>query len=200
MDHLERYYRFQSTIYDATRWMFLFGRRSLPRKLADADSSPAHLVEIGCGTGANLARLARAFPQARLTGIDLSPDMLALAHKKTARFGSRVSLHQQVQTGAFETPHDAVVFSYSLSMMNPGWDSVLSNALEALKPGGLVAVVDFHDSPLGFFKAHMQRHHVRMDSHLLPFLEAQTQPLFRSIAPAYGGVWQYFVFVGRKAG
>lgn len=199
MEHLERYYRFQSTIYDATRWMFLFGRGELPKRLAEANPTPAHIVEIGCGTGANLVRFARAFPMARLTGIDLSPDMLALARKKTARFGNRVSLRHEVQTGAFEARHDAVVFSYSLSMMNPGWDQVLSTALDALDSGGVVAAVDFHDSPVGIFKAHMRRHHVRMDSHLLPFLACRTEPLFQKIAGAYGGLWRYFVFAGRKA-
>lgn len=199
MEHLERYYRFQSTIYDATRWMFLFGRSELPKRLAEANPSPAHIVEIGCGTGANLVRFASAFPRARLTGIDLSPDMLALARKKTASLGNRVSLRHKVQIGAFEARHDAVVFSYSLSMMNPGWDQVLATALDALDSGGIVAAVDFHDSPVGIFKAHMRHHHVRMDSHLLPFLAERTEPLSQKIAGAYGGLWRYFVYAGRKA-
>jgi S-adenosylmethionine-diacylgycerolhomoserine-N-methlytransferase len=198
MEHLRRYYKTQSVIYDATRWAFLFGRTRLLRELAKIQPQPRHIVEIGCGTGHNLARLAGLFPDARITGVDLSENMLAIAEKKTARFGDRVALQQRVQGGALQVPHDVAVFSYSLSMMNPGWDSVLRGAVEGLEPGGLLAAVDFHDSALGFFKWHMSRHHVRMDGHLLPAMAALCRPEFQTVKAAYGGLWRYFIFVGRK--
>jgi S-adenosylmethionine-diacylgycerolhomoserine-N-methlytransferase len=71
MEHLERYYRFQSTIYDATRWLFLFGRGSILKEIRARLTGATEIVEIGCGTGRNLAHLARIFPEARITGIDL---------------------------------------------------------------------------------------------------------------------------------
>lgn len=198
MDHLRRYYKTQAVIYDATRWAFLFGRTRLIRELAKIQPRPRHIVEIGCGTGHNLARLAEVFPEARITGVDLSENMLAIAAKKTTRFGDRVALQQHVQDGAMQVPHDVAVFSYSLSMMNPGWDSVLRGALEGLEPGGLLAAVDFHDSALGFFKWHMSRHHVRMDGHLLPVLAAMCRTESQTLKVAYAGLWRYFVFVGQK--
>lgn len=199
LDHLKRYYRLQSAIYDATRWLFLFGRGRLVELLAATHPSPAHILEIGCGTGHNLARMALRFPAARLTGIDLSPQMLRLARKKVARFGDRMALVNEVQAGAFASPHDVVLFSYSLSMMNPGWDTVIPSALESLQAGGTIAVVDFHNSPLLAFRRHMWRNHVRMDGHLLPFLESHTTPLCRSVRHAYGGAWSFFVFLGRRS-
>jgi S-adenosylmethionine-diacylgycerolhomoserine-N-methlytransferase len=196
MEHLRRYYKTQSVIYDATRWAFLFGRTLLLRELAKIQPRPRQIVEIGCGTGHNLARLAALFPDARITGVDLSENMLAIAAKKTARFGDRVALQQHVQDGAMQVPHDVAVFSYSLSMMNPGWDKVLLGAVEGLEPGGLIAAVDFHDSALGFFKWHMSRHHVRMDGHLLPAMAAKCRPEVQTVKSAYGGLWRYFVFIG----
>jgi S-adenosylmethionine-diacylgycerolhomoserine-N-methlytransferase len=198
MEHLRRYYKTQSVIYDATRWAFLFGRTRLIRELAKIQPRPRHIVEIGCGTGHNLARLAEVFPEARITGVDLSENMLAIAAKKTARFGDRVALQQHVQDGEMLVPHDVAVFSYSLSMMNPGWDSVLRGVLDGLEPGGLLAVVDFHDSAVGFFKLHMSHHHVRMDGHLRPVLAAMCRTEFQTLKVAYAGLWQYFVFVGQK--
>lgn len=199
MDHLERYYRFQSSIYDATRWMFLFGRTGILRQLEAASPEPHHLVEIGCGTGHNLCALARRFPDARITGIDLSPDMLAIAHRKTARFGDRIALRRAVQRDSLEDDCDGVLFSYSLSMMNPGWQGVLDSAVQALAPGGVLAAVDFHATPIGLFRAHMGHHHVRMEAHLLPALEERLLVESTAVRAAYGGVWTWFEFVGRKA-
>lgn len=82
---LERYYQWQAPIYDLTRWAFLFGRAALLRRLA-AGPAPEHLLEVGCGTGHNLARLARLFPTARLTGVDLSDAMLARAERRLHRY------------------------------------------------------------------------------------------------------------------
>ena len=147
MEHLERYYRFQSSIYDATRWLFLFGREVIIQEIRARIPEAAEIVEIGCGTGRNLAHLARIFPEARITGIDLSPEMLAVAARRTARFGKRVTLCRYIQRGPLETRPDAVLFSYSLSMMNPGWDELLASAAGSLGPSGIIAVVDFHDSP-----------------------------------------------------
>lgn len=198
MEHLRRYYRKQSVIYDATRWAFLFGRNRLLREVAKIHPSPRHVTEVGCGTGHNLVRLAKVFPEARITGVDLSEKMLALAAKKTAPFGERVALKQKVQDDEFLDPCDVIVFSYSLSMMNPGWDHVLKGAVRGLQPKGILAAVDFHDSSWGWFKTHMARHHVRMDGHLLPALVSICRPGVSEVKAAYAGLWKYLLFVGRK--
>jgi ubiquinone/menaquinone biosynthesis C-methylase UbiE len=39
-------------------------------------------LDVGCGTGELLSRIARQYPQARLSGIDPVPEMLAVAKKK----------------------------------------------------------------------------------------------------------------------
>ena len=58
---LTRYYRWHAPLYDATRWSFLFGRAALIRGIA-LHRRPRRILEVGCGTGANLLRLSRWFP------------------------------------------------------------------------------------------------------------------------------------------
>lgn len=198
MEQLERYYRFHATIYDATRWLFLFGREGIIREIRARLPEDGEIVEIGCGTGRNLARLATVFPKARISGIDLSPEMLAIASRRTARFGARVTLRRRIQLGPLENRPEVILFSYSLSMMNPGWSLVLETAIDSLAPSGILAAVDFHSSPFGWFRNHMSHHHVRMEAHLLPLLSSLLVPEHLSIRQAYGGLWGYFSFVGRK--
>jgi S-adenosylmethionine-diacylgycerolhomoserine-N-methlytransferase len=195
---VEKYYRFHSRIYDATRWSFLFGRTAILKNFADA--APQNILEIGCGTGRNLAELARHFPQAQVTGVDLSATMLDLARRKTAGFGPRVQLLHQAYTSPLSDPpgYDLVLFSYALSMFNPGYDTAMSAARRDLVPGGHIAVVDFHDSRFGFFERWMGVNHVRMNGQLRPLLQSLFTPTTDRLCPAYAGTWRYLLFVGRK--
>src|SRR5579862_4922254 len=90
---VEKYYRFHSRIYDATRWSFLFGRTAIMKNFTGV--APRNILEVGCGTGRNLVELGRRFPQAQVTGVDLSATMLHLARKKTASLGPRIQLLHQ---------------------------------------------------------------------------------------------------------
>lgn len=193
---LTRYYRWHAPLYDATRWSFLFGRAALIRGIA-LHRRPRRILEVGCGTGANLLRLSRWFPDADITGLDLSADMLARARRKLAA-------HQRPATlarGRYDRPldphgFDLVLFSYCLSMIEPGWERALDTALDDLQPEGAVAVVDFHDTPNAGFRRWMARNHVRMDGHLLPRLNARCRPITQTVRVAYGGGWRYFSFLG----
>jgi len=195
---VEKYYRFHSRIYDATRWSFLFGRTAILKNFSGA--SPQNILEVGCGTGRNLLELARRFPQAQITGVDLSATMLDLARKKTVPFGPRVQLLHQAYTAPLSDPpgYDLVLLSYALSMFNPGYDTALAAAGRDLVPGGQIAVVDFHDSRFGVFERWMGMNHVRMNGQLRPLLQSHFTPTTDRLCPAYAGVWRYLLFVGRK--
>lgn len=196
---LERYYRLHSWIYDATRWSFLFGRNELMQTVSDI-VQPSHILDIGCGTGNNLLRLCEEFPTADLTGLDLSDAMLSVARKKLESQGCLVDLVNLMynQPLAPATPFDLVIFSYSLSMFNPGWEQAIDCAYRDLDVGGHIAVVDFHHSRFSFFKRWMALNHVRLEGHLLPLLQSRFHPETCEFHLAYGGIWSYFLFLGKK--
>jgi S-adenosylmethionine-diacylgycerolhomoserine-N-methlytransferase len=134
---LERYYQFHSRIYDATRWSFLFGREEILRRAARV-TQPRRILEVGCGTGRNLVSLRRRFPQAEITGVDLSEPMLAIAASKV-RDGRTTLLRRSYSAPVHEsgTGFDLVLFSYALSMFNPGWEQAIDAAHADLGRGWL---------------------------------------------------------------
>jgi len=198
---IERYYRFHARIYDATRWSFLFGRTAILDEAVRGGCRPKRILEVGCGTGKNLVNLARHFPEAEITGLDLSSAMLEQAAGKIAPLGSRVKLVQRAYDAPIggAEPFDLVLFSYALSMFNPGYDTAIAAAAGDLAPGGIVAVVDFYDTAFPPFARWMGVNHVRMEGQLRAPLLAHFEPRVDSLRLAYAGVWRYWLFVGAKS-
>lgn len=197
---IERYYKFHARIYDATRWSFLFGRTAILRKAVAAGARPTRILEVGCGTGKNLANLCRHFPEASITGLDLSEAMLNISRRKVAPWGDRVQLVQRAYDAPIsaDKPFDFILCSYALTMFNPGFDVAIDAAHADLAPGGHIAVVDFHNTPFRWFARWMGVNHVRMEGQLQPKLESLFKPVVNQVARAYLGVWRYLFFVGKK--
>lgn len=145
-ERMDAIYARQRHVYDLTRKYYLLGRDRLIAGL-DLDHGGS-VIEIGCGTARNLIAIAKAWPDTRLFGIDLSEAMLKTARANVARAGlsNRVVLAQGDATdfdavGLFG-PHDfdRVVLSYTLSMI-PDWRAALEQAAAVAR--GRVDVVDF---------------------------------------------------------
>jgi S-adenosylmethionine-diacylgycerolhomoserine-N-methlytransferase len=161
---MDRMYRRQRHIYDLSRKFYLLGRDEAIARLRPAPNDK--VLEIACGTGRNLVKLARAYPEARLFGLDVSREMLASAAVSAARagFASRIAFAQADAT-AFDPQalfgaqcFERVMISYALSMIPP-WREALAHALDVVAPGGSLEIVDFGDcvglpSP---FKAGLRR-------------------------------------------
>src|SRR5262249_15622145 len=100
-----------------------------------------------------LIALARRYPTIRLFGLDAAEVMLATARANAARAGlaDRIQLAQGLAQDldpgalfALDSAFDAIVISYALTMI-PEWRATVHRALLHLKPGGVLAVVDFWD-------------------------------------------------------
>jgi len=148
--HMDRMYRHQRHFYDATRKFYLLGRDGLIRDLRPPPGGG--VLEIGCGTARNLVLAARAYPDARLHGVDISEEMLTTARQTLAREGLdgrvRVALGDATDFDpaalfGVET-FDRVFISYALSMIPP-WQAALDHAARLVAPGGSLHIVDFGD-------------------------------------------------------
>lgn len=197
---LPGYYRLHAPIYDLTRPFFLFGRTAVVHRLVQCwqrqgQTRPPRVLEIGCGTGSNLALLGRLLPQAQLTGIDLAPAMLARARR---RLGPEVRLLQaalgEADAGG---PFDLVLASYMLSMTGSALPDCVRAAVAQLAPGGVLAVVDFERSGSKAFARWMARNHVRMDAQLQHLLEHRLPRLEGGRRRAFGGLWHYLQWMGQ---
>jgi S-adenosylmethionine-diacylgycerolhomoserine-N-methlytransferase len=147
---MDAMYRYQRHVYDLTRKFYLFGRDRLLHLLPAGEG--ATVLEMGCGTGRNLVKLAALAPRARLYGVDVSAEMLASSARTVSRHGvdSRIRLAQAAgqefdPAASFGIERfDTIYFSYVLSMI-PDWQSAVARAWAVLAPGGTLAVVDFAD-------------------------------------------------------
>lgn len=59
------------------------------------DLKPKRILEMGCSAGGQTVDYSRAFPDADVHAIDLSPGMLNYARARTAIMGGDVTFHQQ---------------------------------------------------------------------------------------------------------
>lgn len=101
------------------------------------------VVEVGCGTGANLRLLReRVGPRGRVVGVDLTPGMLVRARQRVGRAGwKNVDL---VRGDASELPMaeaDAVLATFVVGMLEDPGDAVRRWAA-VLGHGGRVALLD----------------------------------------------------------
>lgn len=184
-DLMDGVYRWQRHIYDLTRKYYLLGR---DRLIAGLDV-PANgsVLELGCGTGRNLALTARRYPDARLYGLDISAEMLASAQATIDREGiAGRTLLARADATDFDAlalfgvaRFDRVFVSYSLSMI-PGWEKTVAAGLAALAPGGSLHVVDFGQQERlpGWFRsllrAWLKKFHVSPRESLREVLESES--------------------------
>jgi S-adenosylmethionine-diacylgycerolhomoserine-N-methlytransferase len=142
---MDRVYRHQRHFYDVTRKYYLLGRDGL---ILGLDlSNGQSLLEVGCGTGRNLAVAASHYPDARLFGLDISSEMLATARRNLSGQPAEPVLKRLDATNF--TPadlgapgFDRIMISYALSMI-PEWEKTVMASLAALNPGGSLHIADF---------------------------------------------------------
>ncbi|MEO1703437.1 MAG: class I SAM-dependent methyltransferase [Pseudomonadota bacterium] len=141
-------YKTQRHFYDLTRKYYLLGR---DRALKSMAPSPDQIfLEVGCGTGRNLAVAAKHFPDTQLFGFDISSEMLKSAEEKMRKhkIEDRVRLSQADATN-FDAQalfgvsgFDRILISYAVSMI-PVWEEAITHATTQLNPGGELHIVDF---------------------------------------------------------
>ena len=117
------------------------------RDLLRTEFAGRTVLEVACGTGRNLAKIAKAWPGVRLFGLDISAEMLKSARAALgaeARLGEGDACAFDPQSLLGEPAFERIVLSYSLSMI-PDWEGAFDHAAGQLAPGGQLHIVDFGD-------------------------------------------------------
>jgi SAM-dependent methyltransferase len=123
---------------------------SLLKAWGAPDLSALDILEVGCGTGANLQELLflGATPE-RLRGVELLPERAAEARRRLPA-GVRIvegdATQADVTPAAFDVVYQAVVFS---SILDPQFQQQLADRMWSwVRPGGVVLWYDFtFDNP-----------------------------------------------------
>jgi cyclopropane fatty-acyl-phospholipid synthase-like methyltransferase len=103
---------------------------------------PARVIDIGCGEGWSTFAIARAYPQARVVGIDLDGPSIDAARRHAAETGmaDRVEFRNADASTSSEAADLALIVEAVHDMSNPV--PVLRAVRESLADGGSLIVVD----------------------------------------------------------
>ncbi len=193
-DDIQSYYKFHSFVYDLTRWAFLFGRSGLREYLPELPPAP-DILDLGCGTGHHLPVLNQAYPRASITAVDQSPHMIRKARAKFPE-GVNFILGRYSEELFRDASFDLIICSYSLTMMDdPG--KQLEVLQKHLRPEGMLLVLDFDQSRFPWFNKWMSKNFVSMSDDLFNRLQRSFIPEAAYRKPAYLGLWDYSLFLGR---
>lgn len=125
-------------------------KRALLDALPGGDGAPAGrtpvCVDLACGTGDVAFALARRYPQGTVRGIDLTPEMLAIARSRNRFPNVALELGDMHRLPLASDSVDIVTGSYALRNA-PALDVALREIHRVLRPGGTAAFLDFSKSP-----------------------------------------------------
>ena len=114
-------------------------------------NSPRKILDLGCGTGSTTIMLKKAFPNAEVIGLDLSPQMLVMADYKAQQSGLNIQWLQGLAeaTGFADDEFDLVTASLLFHETPPHIaEAILQEAYRLLSPGGTIAILDGNQKTL----------------------------------------------------
>ena len=142
---IQRRYNRLAKFFVLFEWLFLLPRGIRKRAVGRLELEPgARVLEVGCGTGRNLAHLFQAVGEhGHVYGVDLSEGMLQEAGELSANAEWRNVTLIQSDATAYALPElvDGVLFSLSYAVI-PRHREALRRAWEHLRPGGYVVIMD----------------------------------------------------------
>lgn len=131
-------YRRWAPVYDRTFGKFVDA--AVRTVTARANQFSGRLLEVGVGTGLALPHYG---PSLRVTGIDLSPDMLARARERVARRGQgNVEALIEMDATALSFPDSSFDVTTAMFVMTvvPDPGAVMRELARVTKPGGTVLI------------------------------------------------------------
>jgi ubiquinone/menaquinone biosynthesis C-methylase UbiE len=104
------------------------------------------VLDVGCGTGTLLERIVDRYPDSQVTGVDLSPAMVAQARRRLPR---RVTLEvADAEALPFPAGSFDMVMSVSSFHFWPAPKGALAELRRVMRPGGRLVITDWCDEYL----------------------------------------------------
>lgn len=124
--------------------------RAIRATMAEVNAlPPGRVLEVGVGTGIALPQYKAAH---RVTGIDLSPDMLARAEKRVKEQGlANVEALIEMDAGKLtfaDGSFDSAVAMFVMTVV-PDVAAVLGEMIRVVKPGGRIVIVNHFSAKTG---------------------------------------------------
>ena len=111
----------------------------LVRLIPQRQASYGVVVDVGCGSGYSLPKLAQRFAPRELLGVDIDPQMLAAAGQEARRAGVAVRL---VEASSSRLPlpdnHADLLFCHQTFHHLVEQEAALAEFMRVLKPGGVL--------------------------------------------------------------
>jgi tRNA (cmo5U34)-methyltransferase len=156
MEHIRQAFNKFAQDYDSQREYIIPDMRQYYGTAVWAMETAAHMpaiLDIGAGTGLLSAFVLEKFPDARLTLMDISENMLDMARK---RFATRPETEYVVcdySRSELAGPYDMVCSALSIHHLSPEDKRLLFKRIfTALKPGGMFVNADQADGENPYFQ------------------------------------------------
>jgi ubiquinone/menaquinone biosynthesis C-methylase UbiE len=111
------------------------------------DVVPRDILDVGCSVGMSSFALQQVYPQAKITGLDLSPYFLAVARYQSQQRHAQINwVHAPAEaTGLSDASFDLVsIFLVCHELPQSATRQILREARRLLRPGGHLAIMDMN--------------------------------------------------------
>jgi ubiquinone/menaquinone biosynthesis C-methylase UbiE len=116
---------------------------------------PQDILDMGCSVGMSTFALQEIYPQAKITGLDLSPYFLAVAEYRSQQRHSNINwIHAPAETtGLPDASFDLVsIFLVCHELPQSPTKQIFKEARRLLRPGGYLGIMDMNPKSEAFVK------------------------------------------------
>ena len=130
-------------------------RQSYHQILQQQVTAPKDILDLGCGVGMSTQALQEVYPQAQITGVDLSPYFLAVAQYYARLNRQQINwIHSAAESinlpdESFDLVSASLVFH---ELTTVAAQAIIAEARRLLRPGGHFAIMDMNPQSPIFLK------------------------------------------------